>query len=155
MKNLVTIVFNAYYSDEALKKILKKLKNFKIIVIDNSLQINTKKKFENKYKNVRVILPKKNLGLSKGYNLGIKESKTKYVFLNNPDIDIAPKQIISLLKYAKKIKKFGILSPVYDDENCFKNYRNENNVKIQNDYIEAKWIDNNFLLDKTKIKKDG
>ena len=39
MKNLLTIVFNAYYSEKSLNKVLQKLQKFKILVIENSLQI--------------------------------------------------------------------------------------------------------------------
>ena len=36
--------------------------------------------------------------------MGIKNSKTKYVFLNNPDIKIKSSSIIKLLKIAKKAR---------------------------------------------------
>ena len=43
MKNSLTIVFNAYYSEKSLNKILRKLQKFKILVIENSLQGELKK----------------------------------------------------------------------------------------------------------------
>ncbi len=154
MKNSLTIVFNAYYSEKSLNKILRKLQKFKILIIENSLQGELKKKLENKYKNVKVLLPKKNLGLAEGYNLGIQQSTTRYVFLNNPDIEISPKSIIQLLNYAKKIKKFGIISPVYEKEKIYKNYGSKNIISTKKDLTLVNWIDNNFLIDKSQIKNN-
>ena len=151
MNNLLTIVFNSFHSEKSLIKILKNLKRYKVLIIENSLNKLVKKKLEKKFKNVKVIIPKKNLGLSAGYNLGIKKSKTKYVFLNNPDIEISNASINKLLNYTKKIKKFGIISPIYDDERIYKNY-SETNSEVNKNLYSVQWIDNNFLIDKSQIK---
>ena len=153
MNKLLTIVFNSYYSEKRLKNVVKNLKHFNIIIIENSLQNNVKLKFEKKYSNVKVIIPKKNLGLAAGYNLGIKKAKTKFVFLNNPDIEISHSSIMKLLNYAKIIKKFGIISPVYKNQKYHKNYGGNKNFLLKNNVLIVDWIDNNFLIDKSKIKK--
>jgi N-acetylglucosaminyl-diphospho-decaprenol L-rhamnosyltransferase len=158
--NDLTIVFNAYYSEKSLLKVLANLKKFKIIVIENSLDEKIKYKIEKKYTNVKVVIPKENLGVAKGYNLAIKLSKTKYVFLNNPDIKISAKTITHLLFCAKKIKNFGAISAVYDDEKMHKNYGNYEKKLTQSKFLsknkitEVKLIDNNFIVNKTKIKKN-
>ena len=122
MNNLLTIVFSAYQSHDLLKKVLKKLpKIYKILIIENSRDKNLKISLEKKFKNVEVIIPSKNLGLAKSYNLGIKKAKTKYIFLNNPDLRIENKSISQLLNCAQKIKNFGIIAPVYKNEKIFKN----------------------------------
>ena len=152
MNNLLTIVFNSFHSEKLLTKILKNLKKYKILIIENSLNNLVKIKLEKKFKNVKVIIPKKNLGLSAGYNLAIKKSKTKYVFLNNPDIEISNLSINKLLDVAKKIKEFAILSPTYKNETIYKNY-SEYDIKINKNLSSVRWIDNNFLIDKSQIKK--
>ena len=58
MNKLLTIVFNSYFSKESLKKVLKNLNNYKVIIIENSLELSLKLELEKKYKNVRVVLPK-------------------------------------------------------------------------------------------------
>ena len=154
MNKELTIVFSSYASEKFLIKILKNIdKNFKSVVIENSLNKNIKKNLEKKFKNVKVIIPKKNLGLAKSYNIGIKNSKTKYVFLNNPDIEISIKSIKDLIKCAKKIKNFGIISPTYKIEKIYKNYSisglNENKTYsdlISLNLLEVDLIDNNFLI---------
>ena len=123
MNKDLTIVFSSYQSHRHLEKFIKQFsKNFKIIIIENSLDYKIKLFLEKKSKNVKVIIPKENLGLAKSYNLGLKNAKTKYVFLNNPDLQIDIKSINNLIKCAKNLKNFGILSPVYKKEKVFKNY---------------------------------
>ena len=125
MNKELTIVFSSYQSQHLLIKLLKQLhKKYKILIIENSLDRKIKKNLEKKFSGIEVIIPNKNLGLAKSFNLGIKKSKTKFIFLNNPDIEITSNAIKNLLICAKKIKKFGILSPTYKDERVYKNYEN-------------------------------
>lgn len=107
MNKELTIVFNSYYSEKQLFRIIKKIKLFKILIIENSLKQNLKTKLEKKFKNVEVIIPKKNLGVAKACNLALKKTNTKYLFLNNPDIDISISSINKLLNFAKKIKNLA------------------------------------------------
>jgi GT2 family glycosyltransferase len=162
MNKELTIIFSSYQSQHLLNKLLKQLhKKFKVIIIENSLDINIKKKLEKNFKGVEVIIPEENLGLAKSYKLGIDHSKTKFVFLNNPDIEITNKSIKDLLDCAKKIKNLGIISPIYKNEKIYKNYEN-NSLKKRNystifkkfDIQEVDWIDNNFLIKNNKINKN-
>ena len=157
MNKDLTIVFSSYQSHRHLEKLIKQFsKNFKIIIIENSLDYKIKLFLEKKSKNVKVIIPKENLGLAKSYNLGLKNAKTKYVFLNNPDLQIDIKSINNLIKCAKNLKNFGILSPVYKKEKVFKNYEIfSNQIKIAKknnkfQLLEVDRIDNNFLVKKNE-----
>ena len=161
MNKELTIVFSSYQSQHLLIKLLKQLhKKYKILIIENSLDVKIKNKLEKKFHGVEVILPKKNLGLAKSYNLGIKKSKTKFIFLNNPDIKIDNQSIKNLLLCAKRLKKFGIISPIYKNENIYKNYESYNLIKRKTsskvnrefDLDEVDLIDNNFLVKKEIIK---
>ena len=120
IKKDLTIVFNSYYSEKQLSIVLKKLCDYKIIIIENSKDENIKKRLEKKFKNIQVLIPSDNLGLANGYNLGIKKTNSKYIFLNNPDIQITNTSIKKLYLLAKKLKKFGIIAPVYKNEKVFK-----------------------------------
>jgi N-acetylglucosaminyl-diphospho-decaprenol L-rhamnosyltransferase len=163
MNKLLTIVFSAYQSHALLKKVLNKLPtNYKILIIENSLDKNLKKTLEKKFKHVEVIVPKKNLGLAKSYNLGLKRSKSKYVFLNNPDHDFNNQAVKKLIECAEKIKDFGIIAPTYKKEKVFKNYeiyQSKNNL----DYgiykkfgvTEVDIIDNCFFIKKKNIKDNA
>ena len=162
MNKDLTIVFSSYQSHNLLKKILKKIHlKYKIIIVENSKDMNIKKKLEKKFKNVKLIIPNKNLGLAKSYNLGIKKAKTEYIFLNNPDIEIENKAIKNLIFCAKKIKNFGVISPTYRIEKNYKNYEINSKKKSYNsklfkkyDIAEVDSIDNNFLIKKSTIKNN-
>ena len=162
MNKLVTLVFSAYQSHKLLSKIIKKLdKNYKILIIENSLDKKLKTSLENKFKNVEVIIPDKNLGLAKTYNLGIKKSKTKYVFLNNPDHEIKNETIKKLLFCAEKIKKFGIISPTYINEKVYRNYEVYTPKIDKNSFFFKKYeikevdiIDNCFFVNRKVMEKN-
>lgn len=162
MNRELTIVFNSYQSQHLLSNVIKKInKNYKILIIENSLQLSVKISLEKKFKNVEVVIPKTNLGLAKSYNLAIQKSRTKYVFLNNPDLEITNQSIKSLLECAKKIKKFGIIAPSYRSEKNFKNYeifskKKNKQVGVFKKFkiIEVDLIDNNFLVEKKTITKN-
>ena len=160
MNKDLTLVFSSYQSQHLLTNLLRKFdKKYRIIVIENSLDLSIKKLLEKKFENVNVIIPKKNLGLAKSYNLGIKKAKTKFVFLNNPDMIIDDKSIKGLIHCAKKIKRFGAISPAFKKENIYKNYKIFDKKKNQKskffkkyNIIEVDLLDNNFLIDKKQIK---
>ena len=157
----VTLVFSSYQSGALLKKVIKKLpSSYKILVIENSLNKKIKNILEKSFKNVEVIIPKENLGLARSYNLGIKKAKTKYVFLNNPDLEIKNDSIKKLIECAESIKNFGIISPTYRNEKIFKNYeilkyREKNNSPLFKKFgvMEVDIIDNSFIVNRKNIKK--
>ncbi len=160
MNKDLTIVFSSYQSQHLLEGFLKDFDGkYKIIIIENSLDRSIKKKLESKFKSVEVIIPNKNLGLAKSYNLGIKKAKTKFIFLNNPDMIIKNQSIKNLIACAKKIKKFGAISPAYRNQKIFKNFEVFSKKKINKSalfkkfkIIEVDLLDNNFLVDKKQIQ---
>ncbi len=157
----LTLVFGAYFSHKHIYRICKSInKKFKIIVVENSLDKKFKKDIEKKFKNTKVIIPKENVGLAKSFNIGIKNSKTKYVYLNCPDMAISNKSINDLIDCAEKLKSFCILAPNYKDTSNFNNY-------VGNEYVlqetpskilkyrlkKVDFIDNSFLMLTKKSKK--
>ena len=163
MKNRdsITLIFGAYYSHRHVYRICKKIsKKFKIIIIENSLDQKLKKNIEKKYKNVKVIIPKKNVGLAKSYNIGIKNSKTKYVYLNCPDMDISNQSLNELLECSKKLKNFGILAPNFKNTSIFNNYVGQSFIlktkpfKINKFKLkQVEFIDNSFFIETKKAKR--
>jgi GT2 family glycosyltransferase len=161
MNKDLTLVFSSYQSQHLLKKILSQFhNNYKIIIIENSQDLNVKLSLEKKFNNVEVIVPDENLGLAKSYNLGIKKAKTNYVFLNNPDMKITNQSVKNLILCAKKINNFGAISPIFKDEKMYKNYKifsekKKINSKIIKKFniIEVDLLDNNLLINKKNIQK--
>ena len=147
MNKELTLVFSSYQSQHLLKKILAQFDNkYKIIIIENSLDFKIKNFLEKKFKSVEVIIPKKNLGLAKSYSLGIKKAKTKFVFLNNPDISINDKAVKDLILCAKKINNFGAIAPTFKNERVFKNYEINSNSIFKNTLLGRLFKNNNSIL---------
>ncbi|MDC1151115.1 glycosyltransferase [Pelagibacteraceae bacterium] len=162
MNNDLTLVFSSYQSRKLLEKILFQFQNkYKTIIIENSLDIKIKILLEKKFKNTEVIIPKENLGLAKSYNLGIKKAKTKFVFLNNPDMEISSQSIKSLIFCANKIKNFGAISPIFKNEKAYKNYKIFKEKKVNKSklfkkfkIVEVDLLDNNLFINKKIIKNN-
>ena len=112
MKNLVTIIIVSFKSKNIIENSIKCIKkDISIIVIENSQDIILKKKLEKKYKNVKVIL-NKNRGFGQAANLGVKNSKSKYLLFSSPDIIFKVDPIKYFINIAKKLdNKFGLLIP--------------------------------------------
>ena len=109
--NDVTILIVAFKPkyDLLVSQIQKFNENFPILIINNS-----EEKLDNYFydcKNVKVIESERNSGNGAGINLGLKNCDTNYVIYLDIDVVIDEKNLIKFLKYAKKIKKFGVLIP--------------------------------------------
>ena len=132
-------------------------KNLPIIVVENSDNFKFKNYLENNYKNVQCILSKGNLGTGAGYNIGIKFSKTDYVYVINPDITLEADTLDEIFMASKKLNDFSILSPISSDVK-FPNYgmieENKNYVE-KNSPFKVRCIDGfSMLLNKKKFRNN-
>ena len=107
LTTIVIVTFKGLVVEKTLENLNKK---FKIILIENSQNEFFQKKIEDKYKNIKVYLLKKNLGFSVANNIGLKKVKTHYSLVLNPDMHITANQVLELEKISKTIKDFGILT---------------------------------------------
>ena len=83
----LSVVIVTLRSEKVIDRCIKSInKNLPIIIVENSDNLKFKNYLETNYKNVKCILSKENLGTGTGYNIGIKSSKTDYVYVINPDI---------------------------------------------------------------------
>ena len=132
----LTIVIVSFKSGDILHRCIKSIdKKYPIIIVENSQNIKLKEELETKYSNLECIVPEKNLGYGAGNNLGIKNSKTKYVLTLNPDTILYENTISKLLEQANIIGDFALLGPkVISEENNLSN--NESIIKAVN-YIKG------------------
>lgn len=125
MKNTpyCSIIVLNYFGERVIENVINSLlkldypKNkFEIIVVDNGSKdksVKVLRKFTPKFKNFKLILSAKNLGFSKGNNLGLKQAKGKYVVLLNNDCVVDKKWLIELVKTAEKDDKiFAVNSKI-------------------------------------------
>ena len=152
---LVTIILVSYYSNKNLHKILKQIpKEYKIIITENSLNLNLKRKIEYDYKNVKILIPNTNLGNGGGVNFALEKVTTKYALYLDIDIELMHDSIDELIQAAEKQKDWAILAP------NLKNYNYNSNHFIkrdkQNNFSKMRFVEGcALLLNFEKLKKYG
>ena len=153
----LSIVIVTLRSEKVIDKCIKSInKSLPIIVVENSNNLEFKNYLEKNYKNVECILTQKNLGTGSGYNIGIKHSKTEYVYVINPDIVLEDEALSEIYMASEKLKDFTILSPISSDLE-FPNYSNnkiKNNLKDESKPFEVDYVDGFSILINKKNFKD-
>ncbi len=137
----ITFVIVSFRSSHIIEKCIKSINpKIKIIIVENSNNIQVKDYLENKFLNVQVIIAKKNLGYGTGNNLGISKVDTQYAFILNPDAILEENSLEKFYKAQIFLKDdFTILAP-----NLFNNYgyflnsnKNINKEILEVDYVKG------------------
>jgi len=114
----LSVVIVTFKSDLVIDDCIKSLpEEVKIIVIDNSKDVEFKQSLEKKYSNVECILSPSNLGMGSGNNLGLKYVKTDFAIILNPDVILHDNTIEEIINASKSISTFAILAPISSDLN--------------------------------------
>ena len=155
---IVTYRTNHVILDDCIKSIDQ---NVKILIIENSDDAKFKKKYENKFNNVSVILTRKNLGYGAGNNFGFKNIKTRYGLISNPDVVYKSNFFEEIDKYLIPEIEFNIIGVSYDNEENYLSYGSFDNKKNiilkeknyeQNNLKEVDWVVGcSMLIDTNKI----
>ena len=112
MERKITIIILIFEEKiEVIFKCLKLLSDFEIILIDNSNNLERKKKLSEKFNISKYFLNKKNLGFSKAINRAIKNCDTEYLLILNPDCLITKDEILKLYKSIIKYNNCIITTP--------------------------------------------
>ena len=125
-------------SKELIFECLENLKNFQVLILDNSNNRKLREEILNKFDIKEYIILNKNLGYSKGHNYLSNKVDTKYFLLLNADCKINEENIKNLLQSYKKYPDCGVISPTTLN-NRFKHtynggpfFENENHRNITN-----------------------
>ena len=157
---MLTVVIPSFYSSKLIEeRILEIDKEIPIIIIENSRDLEFKKKIESKYQNVKIIIPDENLGFGKAVNIGIKESKTNMVFLLQPDVKLIDNCINKLIECIEDFKDFSILTPYDKNNELFTNYEIYNSyedIKNANQFLlkEVDFVDLTWLINKENFDNE-
>ena len=129
--NNLTFIIVTFKSDHIIHECIKSLpKDSNIIIIENSNNLEFKKKLEAKYSKINVIA-QENTGMGSANNKGIKLCKTDYAFVINPDVKFYENTMSELITLSSKYNDYSILAPISDDIK-YPNYKIMNK-KIKND----------------------
>ena len=82
-----------------------------VIVVDNNSQDGSAEMVAQEFPQVTLLRNDGNLGFTKANNQGIALAKGRYVLLLNPDTELAPGALTSLLNYADSNPDIGVVGP--------------------------------------------
>ncbi|MGC8767161.1 MAG: glycosyltransferase family 2 protein [Brevinematia bacterium] len=102
-----------------IKSIIDKTKNieYEIILVDNNSKDGTVEEVKKQLPSVKIIENNENLGFAKGCNIGIDNSKGKYILFLNTDTILVENTIKILYDFMERNKDFGVIGTLLTDEN--------------------------------------
>ena len=151
----LSVIIVSYKSDHVIENCINSIdREIEIIVIDNSNNEQLKKKIETKYKNVKCILSKENLGMGAGNNLGIKNVNNDFALILNPDVSLEKDSMNEMFIASKGIDNFGIIAPISSKDE-YPNYILKNDHNFDPDKpFKVKSVDGYaMLLNLKQLKK--
>lgn len=116
MKTTLSIIILSYNTKDLLENCLNSVQKHKgnielqTIVVDNNSTDGSQKLIKAKFKWVKLIENKKNLGFAKGNNIAQKAVKGKFVLFLNSDTQIKKNTLDLTLKFLKSHKKVGVVT---------------------------------------------
>ena len=152
MNDLISVIINVYNGEKYIKKCLDSVvnqtyKNIEIIIVNDKSNDDTLNIINSyKDKRIKIINNKKNMGLSLSRNIGIDNSKGKYLYFVDVDDFIELDTIDYLYKLIKKYKtKIATCR-------CLDIY--DYNYKLVNDIESIKLLSKEEMLDKLLLTID-
>ena len=113
----ITIVITSFKSSEIINNCLNSIdRQYKVILVENSNDLELKKRIEEKFNNVECILTGENFGYGKANNIGLKKVKTKYALILNPDATLHDSTLENFFKEIKQIPEFAIIGPLIQEK---------------------------------------
>ena len=113
----ITIVINTFKSEEKIFNCLNSIPSeYKVIIVENSKNLDLQNRLEKKYSNVKCILTGENLGYARGNNIGLSYVQSQYALILNPDTQLEKNTLNNFFISAKKIENFSIIGPAKQDE---------------------------------------
>ena len=151
----LSVIIVSYKSDHVIENCITSIDSeIEIVVVDNSNNDKFKDKIETKYKNVKCILSKENLGMGGGNNLGIKNVNKDFALILNPDVELENNSMNEIMVASKEIDNFGIISPISSKDE-YPNYILKKDHNFDPDKpFKVKSVDGYaMLLNLKKLKK--
>ncbi len=159
-----SVVIVSYHSFHLIENLIKSFdQSYNIIVIENSRDFELKKKIEEKYSNVNIVIPETNIGFGPGINLGLKLSKNQFVLCLVADVEISKEAVNDLSKCLDDFQNFAIISPTFFNEDNYKNYEiyseKKESIKLNFSKFGLKEVDRvdgaAFIVNKSKFENIG
>lgn len=100
-----------YFLELCLKSVQAAIEDIEaeIIVVDNNSEDDSCEMVKTLFPQIKLIENNKNLGFSKGNNIGVSQARGEYICILNPDTVVAEDTFIKLLNFADEKKNLGIV----------------------------------------------
>ncbi len=113
----ITVVITSFKSSQIIKNCLNSInRDYKVILVENSGDLDFKRKIEQEFTNVECILTGENLGYGKANNIGLKKVTSKYALILNPDAILQSDTIKNFFESTKRVPKFAVIAPFVQEE---------------------------------------
>ncbi len=111
--SIITVNYNQSAITMALLETLRKISypNTEVIVVDNASPDDNPDVIKEKYPEVKLIKSAENLGFAGGNNLGVFESKGKYLLFLNNDTEVPETFLEPLVEKLENDPEIGVVSP--------------------------------------------
>jgi GT2 family glycosyltransferase len=112
--SLIIVGWNArHYLELCLESLTKAppRRSMEIIVVDNASSDGSAEMIETRFPQVKLIRSSENLGFSKGNNVGIRQSRGRYIALVNPDVIVFPGCLDALSDFLDQNPRVGNVGP--------------------------------------------
>lgn len=120
MEKKISVIIPNYNGKELLEQnlpnVIKYCPNCEIIIVDDGSTDGSAQLIKNKFKNIKLIETKKNLGFSKAINLGVEKAQGRYILLLNSDTSPQKDFLEPLKKHFQKDKLFAVALADYSHE---------------------------------------
>tara|TARA_B100000700_G_scaffold230719_1_gene255239 strand:+ start:2888 stop:3733 length:846 start_codon:yes stop_codon:yes gene_type:complete len=157
----ITVIITSFKSNDKIINCLKSINNqCKVIVVENSNDTKIKQMIESQFNNVNCILSGANLGYGRANNLGLKNVKTKYALILNPDATLEKSTLENFLILVKQNLDFAIIGPMEQEKSesiSLIDKKNDSLIKVENvkgfamflnleQFEEVGFFDENFFI---------
>ena len=132
----ITVIITSFKSNDKIINCLKSINNqCKVIVVENSNDTKIKQMIESQFNNVNCILSGANLGYGRANNLGLKNVKTKYALILNPDATLEKSALENFLILVKQNLDFAIIGPMEQEKSesiSLIDKKNDSLIEVEN-----------------------
>ena len=134
----LTIIVLTYNSEHIVKRCLDNLnfEKYKVVVVDNASKDGTVELVRKNFPKAEIIQLEKNGGYGRGNNVALRQVKTEFALVLNPDAVIFEKDIEIVLDEMRANQKVAIAGPIMFERDP---------IKLTQEMIDSA---------KTKIEKD-
>ncbi len=115
--SIIVLTYNQLkYTKKCINSIYKNTRlQFELIIVDNGSTDGTVKylkELQEKKSNIKLILNKRNIGVARGWNQGIKASKADYIAILNNDIIVTPNWLKNCIRFSIE-KNYLFVGPAF------------------------------------------